>query len=86
MCQLVDADYANRIGTVREVWDKMEAQAFARQDNTERTALTLYGKGDEHHQYLARKFLTQYTEGLALKAYRKALEFIELWEPGWAGV
>jgi hypothetical protein len=86
MCQLVDQDYANRIGTVRAVWDEMEAKAFARQDNIERTALTLYMKGDEHHEYLAKKFLTQYTEGLALKAFRFAHEFIELWEPGWAGV
>jgi len=86
MCLLVDADYANRIGTVREVWDQMEAKAFARQKSIERTALTLYNIGDEHHEYLAKKFLTQYTEGLALKAFRFSHEFIELWEPGWAGV
>lgn len=85
MCQLVDADYVNRIGIVRAEWNHMESKIYERQDNIERTALKLYNIGGERHEYLARKFLTQYTEGLALKAFRKAHEFIELWEPGWAG-
>jgi len=77
MTLLVDADYANQIGEVREEWDQMEAKAFARQESIERTALTLYNIGDEHHEYLAKKFLTQYTEGLALKAFRTAGKLID---------
>ena len=72
---LVDADYANRIGKVRATWDNFEKAAFARQAGIEKAALSMYYDGGKED--LARKFLTQYTEGLALKAFHTAGKLID---------
>jgi len=76
MNALVEEDYVNRIEEVQAVWDHMEAKAYARQDNIEKTALTLYDIDEQ----LARKFLTKYTEGLALKSFRIARKFVDHWQ------
>jgi dipeptidase len=75
MCLLVDADYADRIGKVRATWDNFENAEFARQAGIEKAALSMYYDGGKED--LARKFLTQYTEGLALKAFRTAGKLID---------
>lgn len=101
MTDLVNVDYAGRIGVVRELWDEYEDAAFELQDEIERTALEIYqgkrsgspkalkswknpkkGRHDDcgEKEYLARWFLTRYTESGALNAYYKALEFIEQFE------
>jgi dipeptidase len=87
MTDLVEEDYLARKALVRDVWDEYEDAAFELQDRIEKTALEIYkgkkgkkGKKDEHNEYLARWFLTRQTESLALNAYFKALEFIELFE------
>jgi len=67
---LVDVDYADRIGKVRATWDNFENAEFARQAGIEKAVLSMYydaGKED-----LARQFLTRYTESQALKAFREA--------------
>lgn len=92
MADLVEEDYLTRKTLVRSVWDDYEEAAFALQDEIEKTALKIYkskhGHGHKKHhsgsedanEYLARWFLTRHTESLALNAYFKALEFIELFE------
>jgi len=87
MTDLVNDDYLERVGIVRDVWDEYEATAFELQDAIEKTALNIYngkkgkkGKKDEENEYLARWLLTRYTESLALNAYYKALGFIEQFE------
>lgn len=87
MADLVEEDYLARKALVRGVWDEYEAAAFELQDRIEETALHIYrgnkrkkGKKDEENEYLARWFLTRHAESLALNAYFKALEFIELFE------
>ena len=86
MNTLVDMDYAVRRPYVRSVWDNIEATELALQDEIEKTALKIY-HGKDHHgnpgedEYLARWFLTRYTESVALNAYYKALGFIEEFEP-----
>jgi dipeptidase len=77
MYSLVDEDYAGNIGKVRAIWDHFENAAFARQACIEKAALSMYYRGKED---LAREFLTQYTEGLALKAFRTAGKLIDTLE------
>lgn len=75
MVDLVDEDYAVRNELVRAIWDNFEKAEFARQAGIEKAALSMYydaGKED-----LARKFLTQYTERLAMKAFRTAGKLID---------
>jgi len=76
MTDLVNEDYATRIGIVRDIWDRFEAHEFAKQDEVEKAAYNKYRQNED----LARRFLTRYTESLALKAYYEALEFIEKFE------
>jgi len=72
---LVCEDYADRIGKVRATWDNFENAEFARQDGTEKAALSIYHEGK--HEYLARQYLTRYTESLALKAFDTAGKFVD---------
>lgn len=76
MNALVDLDYLNRAEVVRDVFDHMEAKAYARQDNIEKTALTLY----EIDEQRGRRFLTIYTKNLALKAFFIARKFVDRWQ------
>ncbi|MEJ2169792.1 MAG: C69 family dipeptidase, partial [Desulfobacterales bacterium] len=92
MADLVEEDYLTRKTLVRSVWDDYEDAAFELQDEIEKTALKIYNRNHGHghkkhrresegpNEYLARWFLTRHTESLALNAYFKALEFIELFE------
>jgi len=75
MVDLVCEDYAARIGKVRATWDNFEKAEFARQAGIEKAALSMYYDGGKED--LARKFLTQYTERLAMKAFRTALKLID---------
>lgn len=72
---LVCEAYADRIGKVRATWDNFENAEFARQAGIEKAALSMYYDGGKED--LAREFLTQYTEGLAMKAFRTALKLID---------
>ncbi len=72
---LVCEDYVNNIGKVRATWDNFEKAEFARQAGIEKAALSMYYDGGKED--LARKFLTQYTEDQALKAFRTALKLID---------
>lgn len=72
---LVCEDYADRIGKVRAIWDNFEKAEFARQAGIENAALSMYYDGGKED--LAREFLTQYTEGLAIKAFRTTLKLID---------
>jgi dipeptidase len=76
MTDLVNDDYLERIGIVRDFWDGFESAEFAQQDEIEKTALKIC---DEDENF-ARWFLTGYTKSLGLVAYYKALEFIERFE------
>jgi dipeptidase len=90
MDALVDIDYLVRKPYVRGVWDAIEATEFALQDEIEKTALRIY-LGKDHHcnhngipdedEYLAKWFLTRYSQSLLLDAYYKGLAFIEELEP-----
>jgi dipeptidase len=101
MTDLVNVDYAGRIGVVRDLWDEYEAAAFDLQDEVEKAALDIYygkkrskwhswhmwcNRVKDHHEgwdeneYLARWFLTRYTESGALNAYFKTLDFIKQFE------
>jgi len=64
----VRADYENRIGIVRAVWDEYEAELFADQSAVESRALKLYRK----NKSAARDYLTDYSRNVALRAVRKA--------------
>jgi dipeptidase len=82
MDTLVDFDYLVRKPLVRSVWDDMEATEFALQDQIEATALKIYHGQDYHgvlggDEYLAKWYLTRYSQSLALDAYYKALKFID---------
>ena len=83
---LVDMDYLARKPLVRSVWDNFEATEFALQDEIEKTAHKIYEEGNYHgtpgvDEYLARWFLTRYSESVALDAYYKGLGFIKEFEP-----
>ena len=101
MTDLVNGDYLERIGAVRDLWDEYEGTAFDLQDKVEEAALNIYyGKRSskwhswhawynrvkDHHEacdeneYLARWFLTRYTESGALNAYYKTLDLIKGFE------
>ena len=92
MNTLLDMDYLARVEEVRDFWDDFENREFLLQEEIEQTALKIYhGKNYNKHgknyrgvggenEYLARWFLTMYTESVALNAYYKALEFIEQFE------
>jgi len=69
---LVNENRKARIKRVREVWDSFEAKEFVDQPSIEEEALRLYSKDKD----LARKFLTDYSKGLALKAVEVANELI----------
>lgn len=82
---LVDMDYLVRKPYIRSIWDDFEAREFALQGEIEKTALKIYHGKDYHgilggEEYLARWFLTRYTEAMALNAYYTALGFIEEFE------
>lgn len=53
--------YQEMVGVIREVWEPIEAEAFARQSSLEAEALALY----ERDPALAEAFLTEYSVGLA---------------------
>lgn len=53
--------YQEMVGVIREVWEPIEAEAFARQSSLEAEALALY----ERNPALAEAFLTEYSIGLA---------------------
>jgi dipeptidase len=72
LTSLVDADYANTIGIVRGEWDAFEETAFRLQPEIERTALALYA-GDKA---LACEFLTDYSNGLAIRSFETAKRLI----------
>jgi dipeptidase len=73
LTNLVDGDYANSIGIVRQRWDALEDAAFKLQPEVERTALGLYQKDAA----LAAEFLTAYCNGLATRSLETARELIE---------
>lgn len=75
---LVCEDYVNNIGKVRATWHNFEKAEFARQAGIEKAALSMYYAGGKED--LARKFLTQYTEDQAMKAFRTALKLIDALE------
>jgi len=60
-------DYENRIGIVRAVWDKYEAELFADQSAVENKALKLY----RNNKSAARDYLTDYSRNVALRAVHK---------------
>ncbi len=64
----VRADYENRIGIVRAVWDRFEATIFADQSAVENKALKLY----RNNKSAARDYLTGYSRNVALRAVHKA--------------
>ena len=73
MGDLVDEDYAGRIGTVRPVWDGFEAVALELQPEIEEKALELYRRDES----LALEFLTLYSNALAVKSLETARGLIE---------
>ena len=79
MNTLVDMDYRVKQPLVRNIWDDFEATEFELQKEAEKTANKLYrgDKGEGGDEYLAKWFLTRYTESLALNVYYKALYFID---------
>jgi hypothetical protein len=83
MDALVDVDYLVRKPYVRGLWDDIEATEFALQDEIEKTALKIYHGKDYHgsEEYLAKWFLTQYSQSLLLDAYYKGLAFIDELQP-----
>lgn len=83
MNALVDADYLVKHPLVREVWDAMEANEFELQPQIEKTALQIYrnSRNDSDPEYMARWFLTRYSQSLALDAYYKALDMVDEFSP-----
>jgi dipeptidase len=61
---IVNEEYEARIKRVRAVWGDFEAREFKDQPSVEEEALKLYFKDRKG----ARRFLTEYSRGLALKA------------------
>ena len=53
--------YQEMVGVIREVWEPIEHEAFARQASFEEEALALY----QRDPALAEAFLTEYSVGLA---------------------
>jgi len=73
LTSLVDGDYVNTIGIVREEWDAFEEAMFLVQPGVEKTALELY----QWDRGLALEFLTGYVNGAATRSLEKARKLIE---------
>jgi len=65
---LVDAQYGDLIGDVREAWAEFEQEELAIQPIVEEVALKAYYEDSK----LARQFLTSYSNALGIKAVNKA--------------
>lgn len=65
---LVDAQYGDLIGDVREVWAEFEQEELAIQPIVEEVALKAYYEDSK----LARQLLTSYSNALGIKAINKA--------------
>jgi len=64
------------VGVIREVWEPIEREAFARQASVEEEALVLY----EQDPALAESFLTEYSVGLANRTVERYWQLgDELW-------
>ena len=73
MGDLVDEDYAGRIGTVRPVWGEFESVALELQPEIEEKAMELYAKDES----LALELLTLYSNALAVRSLETARGLIE---------
>jgi len=68
--------YQDMVGVMREVWEPIETEAFARQASLEEEALVLY----EQDPALAESFLTEYSVGLANRTVERYWQLgDELW-------
>jgi len=68
--------YQEMVGVIREVWEPIETEAFARQASVEEEALALY----RQNPALAESFLTDYSVGLANRTVERYWQLgDELW-------
>jgi dipeptidase len=74
----VNEEYETRIRIVRAVWDEFEREIFRNQPSVEEEAMKLYSIDKDR----ARRFLTDYSGGLALKAVEIAKRLIRELERG----
>lgn len=78
---LVDDDYAGRIGMVRKTWADFEETALALQPELERAALELHARNPA----LARELLTLYSNALAERSLDIARDLVETIDPSRTG-